>query len=1103
MCAGWTHDLHKSHYHNLLKTASEPGKEINVNVLVLTAPGAGAAASDGKKDAALYAMTYGSAYVAAVSHRLDNTQLVATLRAASEFVGPAVITAPATADMLSAMTNDDESPMHYTWDPTRSPGSRLEVAADCHDKIIDEKFLAGEENISMLLKQLEEPAEPSEEKLLESAMADRIADVNRVDENKVITVFYGSESPGKNGKFVADDICQKIKQNGFYVDTGGPISLDSVMAHDRLTAPAEEDGPRKKAIAIISTAGVGEFPDGSKGFAKEAFGARIEKDYESHGVQLDQSGLNLSNVDFAVFGLGDTNYHPAEKHLVDSFGSPWTFCTPAKIVHKVFETCGAKPLCEVDFGDDSEMGGFNAGYERWSDALWGALAKSGGEAPAATASAADEGPKLDPNEYIKVASDALKQPLLNDLMDPTNEINIQGDSAQISKHHGIYQQKLRDHDIITDEQKANPFSFMVRVRLPGGDCTPAQMKGMLDICDTLGNSTVKITTRQTFQLHGIQKKGLIESINQINKYAMDTIAACGDVNRNVMATCVKYPTMDPRDPNLARYERTVMQCNEAAKEISIHLLPDGLCNTYHEIWVNRGRPNHTDEAYKKKNKVYVKGNALKYRPDGTLDLSHEPVLKERYLPRKFKIAISIPPFNDTDCFAHCIGFIAISDASGELLGFNVSIGGGLGATRHGLTKAYPRLGDIIGYCNRADANWVAQKILEIQRDHGCRTDRTHARLKYTVEDLGADFFLSEINRRMSEDEDCRHLYPRGFRMQAALPFEFKDNKDTFGESVNTDGTHNFALYMQNGRIKNYDEGFYSCSDGDGALAVKDAVYEISELGTRHTGRSPGSRPPFHWLLTNNQNLVVSHVPSSMRHEVLSILEKHRIPVQHTDDVSTYSSLMKNAMACVALPTCGLAMAPAETYLPELLYKMEKVMDELEFTQPMKDIIVRMSGCPNGCSRMVLGEICFVGRSMEVDPDGKPLGIYDMSFGGNEQGSRLATMYKKGLNEQQILDELRPIFKEYKRYKEMRPAARFGDFAIEHGLTRECKARPTMGKAGPPGSGLREPGITYHLSVTYKDEMVEEVAQLAEANVDKLGDVLKNRYGVTDVRSVQW
>ena len=175
----------------------------------------------------------------------------------------------------------------------------------------------------------------------------------------------------------------------------------------------------------------------------------------------------------------------------------------------------------------------------------------------------------------------------------------------------------------------------------------------------------------------------------------------------------------------------------------------------------------------------------------------------------------------------------------------------------------------------------------------------------------------------------------------------------------------------------------------------------------------------------------------------------------------------------------------------------QVMDELDFTEAQKDIIVRMSGCPNGCSRMVLGEICFVGRSMEIDPNGKPLGIYDMSFGGNEQGTRLATMYKKGLNEEQILSEMRPILKEYKRYKEMRPSGRFGDFAIEHGLTRECKARPTLGK------GAREPAITYHLSVTYRDEMVEEVAALAEANTDKLGDVLKSRYGIHDVRSVQW
>ena len=1090
----WSHDLHKSHYHNILETAGQSGKEINVNLLVLTSPGAGPGAQDGKKDAALYAMQYGCAYVAAVSHRLDNTRLVASLRAASEFAGPSVITAPATADKLAAMTNsDDDAPVHYTWDPTQPAGSRLHVADECRAGILDPKFVEGEENLSLLLKQLGRPAEPSEERTLEHAMAERVADVNRVDENKVITVFFGSESPGKNGKFVAEDLCQKIRTKGFFVDGGGPISLDTVLGHDRLTAAVEEGGPRKKAIVVISTAGVGEFPDGGKGFVKEAFGPKIEHDYEDQALLIGQSELDLSNVDFAVFGLGDTNYHPAEKHLVDSYGSPWTYCTPAKIAQRLFDSCGAKPLCDIGFGDDSEMGGFNAGYERWSDALWAALA-DGATDVAPAAKTGDAGPKVDPNEYIKLGSDALKQPMLNDLMDPTNDINIQGDSAQISKHHGIYQQKLRDYDIITDEEKANPFSFMVRVRLPGGDCTPAQMKGMLDICDSLGNSTVKITTRQTFQLHGIQKKGLIESINQINKYAMDTIAACGDVNRNVMSTVVRYPTTDARDPNLARYERTMMQCNEVAKEVSIHLLPEGLCNTYHEIWVNRGRPNHADEQYKKKNQVYVKGNALKYRPDGTIDFAHEPVLKERYLPRKFKIAISIPPFNDTDVFAHDIGFIAISDASGDLLGFNVSIGGGLGATRHGLTKAYPRLGDIIGFCSRADTSWVAQKIMEVQRDHGYRSDRTHARLKYTVEDHGVEFFVSEINRRMSQDEDCRHLYPRGFSLQAALPFEFKDNKDTFGETVNSDGTHNFSIYMQNGRIKNFDEGFYTVSDGDGPLALKDMVYEVCELGTRHTAHA---RPPFHFVLTNNQNLIISHIQPAMRREVLAILDKHNVPLQHTDDTSTYSPLLKNAMACVALPTCGLAMAPAETYLPELLYKLGQVMDELDFTDDMKDIIVRMSGCPNGCSRMVLGEICFVGRSMEIDPNGKPLGIYDMSFGGNEQGTRLATMYKKGLNEEQILSEMRPILKEYKRYKEMRPSGRFGDFAIEHGLTRECKARPTLGK------GAREPAITYHLSVTYRDEMVEEVAALAEANTDKLGDVLKSRYGIHDVRSVQW
>lgn len=430
------------------------------------------------------------------------------------------------------------------------------------------------------------------------------------------------------------------------------------------------------------------------------------------------------------------------------------------------------------------------------------------------------------------------------------------------------------------------------------------------------------------------------------------------------------------------------------------------------------------------------------------------------------------------------------------MGFNISVGGGLGATRHGLTKAFPRLGDLIGYCPREDINWVCQKILEIQRDHGCRTDRTHARMKYTVEDLGADFFLDEINRRMSQDDDTRQLYPRGFRLQAMLPFEFRDNKDTFGESISTDGTHNFALYMQNGRIRNYEDGFWS-HEGSEPKSVKEMVYQLSELGDNHGLRSAA---PFHFVLTNNQNLVISNVLPSYRDRVVAILQEHKIPIELTEDTTSYSLLLKNAMACVALPTCGLAMAPAETYLPELLLKIEAVMDELEFPAAMKDIIVRMSGCPNGCSRPVLGEICFIGRSFELGDDGIPNGIYDMSFGGNEQGSRLATMYKKGLNEAQIIAQLRPILKQYQLYKERHHSGRFGDFCIEHGLVRECKARPTLGKAG---SGAREPAITFHMSITYKDEMEEEIAQLVDANVDKLAETFSNRYGITNARAIDW
>ena len=919
----WAADLAKSHFHNLLQEATEPDAAISVNVLVLATGGSGGGGTP-KKDIGLYAMTYGQTYVASVSQQLNNTALVRALREAGEWRGPSIVLAPQPRDKVAAIAGPDAA-VHFVWHPDRAPGRRLEVDEANVAAVVDPEFLKGEHNLSMILAQHTEEHSSLEAKL-GSSMQKELTELHRVDEAKVVTVLFGSEAPTKNGAAVAGDIAAMLKQKGLHVDGGSPQPLDRLPQLERLKL---SDGIPKKIIVVISTAGVGDFPQGSSGFGKEFLGDRVTPEYEDQGVAVARVELDLSNVEFAVFGLGDTDYHPAEKHKLDSHGTPWTFCTPAKVAATAFAHLGAKELMPgaLGFGDDSAKGGWNSGYDEWSEKLWPALAKSGGGGGGGGVGGAKKAgaPKLDPGELVKLSSGALKQPLLSDLLDPARPYSVQPASTGVSKHHGIYQQKLRDWQQITEAEQENPFSFMVRARLPGGRLTCTQLTAVLKIANELCNGTIKITTRQTYQFHGIIKTNLMEAINRINKACMDTIAACGDVNRNVMCGVVKYPTLDPNDSGLKRYERTHEACFKAANDISIQLLPEGLCNTYHEIWVRRGRPNMLDHEYVKQNKVYVKGNALRNRHEAEPMFDKEPVAGRMYLPRKFKIAVVIPPYNDADCFAHDVGFIAVSDRDGQLLGFNISVGGGLGATRHGLTKAFPRLGDVIGFCELADVSMVSQKIMEIQRDFGCRTDRTHARFKYTVEDRGTEFIIAEIDRRMSEDADAQADREGSFKLGTVRPWTLTDNRDTFGESRNSDGTHNFSLYLQNGRIKDYDEhSNYGGHKLDG-VKLKQCFAELAAFGERCSEEAP-----FHFTMSNNQNMSVDRILPRHRDAVHEILTRHNVPVEDSTDTTSYSLMSKHQMACVALPTCGLAMAPSETYLPQLVLKMEAVMGELGF-----------------------------------------------------------------------------------------------------------------------------------------------------------------------------
>lgn len=518
--------------------------------------------------------------------------------------------------------------------------------------------------------------------------------------------------------------------------------------------------------------------------------------------------------------------------------------------------------------------------------------------------------------------------------------------TQLIKFHGIYQQDDRDLRRERHKQKLEPaYSFMIRVRVPGGICTPTQYLEMDRLAHTYANGTLKLTTRQAFQFHGVLKRNLKTTIKEINDSLLDTLAACGDVNRNVMCNPNPYQS----DAHAEVYEWT--------QKISAHLTPQ--TRAYHEIWLD--------------NKLVEGG-----QPDS------EPVYGKHYLPRKFKIAVAVPPSNDVDVYANDLGFIAIMEKE-RLVGFTITVGGGLGMT-HSEPATYPRLADEIGFCKPEQVLQVAEQVVSTQRDYGDRTNRKHARLKYTIDDRGLDWFKKELEKRL------------GWALKPARPFTFDHTGDRYGWVNGLNGTWHVTLFIEGGR-------------------VHDTPNAPLMTGLRETARIHKGD----FRLTGNQNLIIANIPEDQKPEIEALLTQYKL---HTSDRQT--GLRLNALACVALPTCGLAMADAERYLPTLLTKLEKVMKAVGLEKDA--IVVRMTGCPNGCARPYLGEIGFVGKSP---------GHYNLYLGAGFSGNRLNTLYKESLTEAQILEELTPIIQRYA--KERMNDEHFGDFVIRAGYVKAVKA----------------------------------------------------------------
>lgn len=554
--------------------------------------------------------------------------------------------------------------------------------------------------------------------------------------------------------------------------------------------------------------------------------------------------------------------------------------------------------------------------------------------------------KLSAVEIIKENSRYLRGTIEEGLQDGLTGA-ISDDDTQLTKFHGLYQQQDRDLEKERRKQKLEPYyMFMARIRVPGGIATPRQWLAMDQLADTHCNGTIKLTTRQAFQFHGILKRDLKALMQGVHDASMDSLAACGDVNRNVMCSPDVFQSPVHK------------QAYDDAKALSDHLTP--ATTAYHEIWLNKERV----EIEPKQEDV-------------------EPIYGKTYLPRKFKIAMAIPPRNDTDIFAHDLGLIAVAEDD-TLVGYNVCVGGGMGTT-FGRPETYPRVGDLIGFCPRDRVVDLAEAVVTIQRDHGNRENRKVARMKYTIDRMGLDQFVNELQHRL------------GWQLDPSRPYEFTSNGDAYGWTQGSNGTWSCSLFIEGGRVRDTE-----------SLQLKTGLRDIAAI---HQGD---------FRLTGNQNVIIANVSDQNKPEIEKRLEKHGI----LSGLST-SGLRLNSIACVALGSCGLANAESERYLPLLITRIETILKDLGLNDDA--ITIRMTGCPNGCARPYLAEIAFVGKGP---------GTYNMYLGGGFHGQRLNNLYKESISEEEILAELTPLLKAYA--EERTEGERFGDFVIRKGFVQEIK-----------------------------------------------------------------
>lgn len=546
----------------------------------------------------------------------------------------------------------------------------------------------------------------------------------------------------------------------------------------------------------------------------------------------------------------------------------------------------------------------------------------------------NRGEVLSPVERIKTASDGLRGTLKNSLGNQLTGALYEDDQSLI-KFHGMYQQDDRDRREERTEKKLEwLFSYMIRLRLPGGFLSPEQWVALHEVAGQHSTGTIKITTRQTVQLHGILKSHVKPTISDFNIAKLDSIAACGDVNRNV--TCSAHPNESAIHEEVFAF----------ADKISVMALPK--TRSYYEIWLDEEKLAEKTED--------------------------DPLYQDRYLPRKFKIGITIPPNNDVDVLTNDVGLIAVIE-NNKLIGFNIAAGGGLSST-HGNPNTYARLATVLGFVTVEQTLKAVYEVITIQRDYGNRSDRKLARLKYTIDRLTVEGLKEELEKR------C------GFKLGEIKPYSFTSRKDHYGWKKNHQGKWYFTLFVENGRVLD-----------DEQVAMKTALLEIAKTGIAN------------FRFTGNQNVIIADVLETDKPAIEQLLKEFKLD-EHTANAGM---LRKNAMACVAFNTCPLALAEAQRYLPTLIDKIEPILKKHGLQDD--EIILRMTGCPNGCGRSPAAEIGFVGTAY---------GQYNLHIGGDREGERLNTKYKDSLNEEEILTTLDELFAVYAR--ERNSSETFGDFS---------------------------------------------------------------------------